>query len=177
MGKSGCGEDRQLLTPDQGVHSIDGGDSGLDEIRGAVPCPGVDSGSDDVELFLGNDLRSAVEGLSCSGEDPSQHVPGDGHLHGLAQEADGCIPVDSGGTLEDLNDDDVIGGIENLSSLHGSIGHPDADHLLVSDGLGLLDEDERSGDLGDCLVLFGNVCHLNHTPSSANCLSMSSLTA
>ena len=175
--ETGLGEDRQLLTPDQGVHSIDGGDTGLDEIRRAVPCPGVDGRSDDVELFLGHDPGTAVQGLSGSGEDPAEHVLGDGHLHGLAEEAHGCVLVDTGGSLEHLDDHEVVGRVEDLSPPHGAVGHPDVDHLVVTDGLRVLDVHEGTRDLGDRLVLFGNVCHWNHTPSSANCLSMSSLTA
>ena len=85
--------------------------------------------------------------------------------------------VDTGGSLEHLDDDDLSGGVQYLSPPHGAVRHPDADHLLVTDGLGVLDVHQGSGDLGDRLVLFGNVCHWNHTPSSANCLSMSSATA
>ncbi|MPM88972.1 hypothetical protein SDC9_136080 [bioreactor metagenome] len=104
MGKTGPREYGELLPPDQGVHSVYRGYSSLYEIVGAVPCPGVDGRSGYVEPLLGVYRRTAVYGVSGTGEDPSQHILGNGHLHRLAEETNGCAPVYAGGPFEHLND-------------------------------------------------------------------------
>src|SRR3989454_12293492 len=55
--------------------------------------------------------------------------------------------VDACGPLEDLHDDDVLGRVEDLSSLPRSVRKTDLDQFSVPDPLRLLDEDERSRDL------------------------------
>ena len=55
------------------------------------------------------------------------------------------------GSLEYLNDHDLIRGIQHLSSLQISASS-DLDELHVAHRLGLLHEDEWSGDLSNSLV-------------------------
>ena len=46
--QAGAGKDGQFLPPDQGVQPVDGGDAGLDKLRGIVPGGGVEGGAVDV---------------------------------------------------------------------------------------------------------------------------------
>src|SRR5699024_4365258 len=102
--QTGTGEDGQLLTADQGVQAVDGGNTGLDKLVGVVAGGGVHGQAVDVPVFGGQDLRSAVDGMAHAVEDAAQHIVGHRQLQRVAQKADlGVGQIDTGGGLEELH--------------------------------------------------------------------------
>ena len=63
MGKSSGGEDGNFLSAGDGVHDVDGRDSGLDHGLGVVAGGGVDGLAVDVEVGLGEDLGGVIDDL------------------------------------------------------------------------------------------------------------------
>ena len=62
------------------------------------------------------------------------------------------VTAKTGGGLETLDDNKIFGGIKNLSAFHCSVGQNKTDLLFITYRLGLLNEEQRSGNFGDCLI-------------------------
>ena len=134
MGQAGPAENWQLLAPDQGVQSVDGGDARLDELVGVVPGGGVHGQAVDVPVLLGQNLRAAVDGLAHAVEHPAQHVAGHAQLEGVAQEAHlGLLQVDAGGGLEQLHHGVVAVDLQHLAAADGAVGQLDLAQLVIGD--------------------------------------------
>jgi hypothetical protein len=147
--QAGPGEEGKFLAADEGVESVDRRDAGLDELRRVLPRIRVDRRPDNLDPFLRHDRRSAVDRFAGPAQDPPQHVSGHVELDRLAEELHGGLAVDPRRPLEDLDDDDVLRRVEDLTSLARSIRQADLDEFAVSDPRRLLDEDERPRDLRD----------------------------
>jgi hypothetical protein len=87
-------------------------------------------------------------------EHPPEKVLGDGHLHRLAQEADGRVLVDPGGALEHLDGHDALRGFEHLAAQRLALCRLDLDDLVVADRLVDLGVHQGAADLGDGLIFF-----------------------
>ena len=88
MRQAGRGENRQFLSADQSIQSVDGRDTGLNKfLRVSAGCR-VHRQTVDVAPFIRNDLRAAVNRVAQSVEDAGEHILGDAELHALAEEAD-----------------------------------------------------------------------------------------
>src|SRR5881296_1269734 len=148
-----AGEQRKLLTADQGVQPVDRRDARLDELGGMFAGVRVDRGPLDLHALLREDRRTSIRRLARSGQDAAEHLPRHAQLDRLPQELHARRAVDSGGALEDLNDDDIRRRIEDLSPLPAAIRELDLDELVVTYRLRLLNEDQRSRDLRDRAVL------------------------
>ena len=61
------------------------------------------------------DVQSAA--LDPAGEDAAEHVLGHAELDRLAQELDARLAVDAGGAFEDLDGDELVGGVEDLAAM------------------------------------------------------------
>src|SRR5208337_442510 len=140
-------EDRELLATDKGVGPVDRGDTGLDEIRRHAPCVRVDCGTVDVEALLRDYVRAAIDRLTATGQDTSEHVLTHGHLDGLAREPDTAVFPDTGGCLENLDNDEFIARVEHLAALGCTIGEDYVHEFSIGNRLGLFDKDERPGNL------------------------------
>ena len=150
MGQAGAGEDGQLLTTDQGVQAVDGGNTGLNKLVGVVPGGGVHCQAVDVPELLGQDVGAAVDGPAHAVEDPAQHIAGDAQLQGVAQETDlGLLQVDAGGGLEELDHGVVAVDLQHLAVTQVTVGQLDLAQLVVGDPLDLLDQHQRAVDLLD----------------------------
>src|SRR2546426_8398843 len=151
-----AGEQRELLTADQGVQPVDRRDAGLDELRGMIAGVRVDRGPLDLHALLRQDRRPSVRRLARSGQDAAEHLPRHAEFDCLPQELDARRAVYSGGALKDLNDDDVRRRVEDLSPVAPAVRELDLDQLVVAHRLRLLDEDQRSRDFRDRAVLLGH---------------------
>ena len=60
VGKTGAGEDRQLLAADKRVQAVDRGNAGLDKFVRVIACGGVHRKTVDVLHLGGQNLRAAV---------------------------------------------------------------------------------------------------------------------
>ena len=156
-------EERQLLASNERVEPVDRRDAGLDELRRMFPRIRIDRGSDDLDPFLRDDRRPPVDRFARAAQDPAEHVPRHVQFDRLAEELDRRLPVDPRGPFEHLDDNDVLGGIQDLSAFPGPVGQPDLHELAVADPCRLLDEDQRPRDFGDCPVFRW---HLTPPPAS-----------
>ena len=85
VGHTGRGKDRQLLPADQCIQSIDGGNPCLDKLLRITSRRRVHRQTVDIPAFFRQDLRTAVDGLSQTVKDTSQHIRRYAKLHGPAQ--------------------------------------------------------------------------------------------
>src|SRR3990172_13280230 len=152
VGQPRTGEERELLPADERVEPVDRRDPGLDELRGVLAGVRVDRCARDLATHLRDDRRAAVRGLARAREDATEHVPRHGELDRLPEELHARLTVDPRGPLEDLDDDDVRRGVEDLAPPPGAVREHDLDELVVPDGLRPLDEDQRPRDLRDRAV-------------------------
>jgi hypothetical protein len=86
----------------------------------------------DVEVVLGKDLGSLVDGITRSVEDSTLHVLRNGQLHGRSRELDvGRLDVDTRRALEDLDDGLLALDLEDLTSSLGAVGQSKGDDLVI----------------------------------------------
>ena len=147
MRQTGTREDRELLATDKGVRTVDGRDTGLDEICRHAPGIRVDGRTGDVEALLRDNLRASVDRFTATGQDTAEHLSAHGHLDGLAGEPDTAVPADTGRGLEDLDNNEFVARVEHLSALDRTVVKDYVHELLIGDRLGLLYEDEGAGNL------------------------------
>src|SRR3990172_2401103 len=153
MGQPGAREQGELLPAHEGIEPVNRRDPRLDELRRVLPGVGVDRRARDRHALLGDDRRAAVRGLARAREDAPEHVPRHGELDCLPEELHARRAVDPRGPLEDLDDDDLPRGVEDLPPLSRAIGKADLNELVVAHGLRLLDEDEGARNGRDRPVL------------------------
>mmetsp|Transcript_41326 Transcript_41326/g.76377 ORF Transcript_41326/g.76377 Transcript_41326/m.76377 type:complete len:202 (-) Transcript_41326:324-929(-) len=105
VGKTGCRENGNLLPTSNGVHHINGRDTGLDHGLGVVTGGWVDGLPVDVEVGLSKNLRSIVNDLARAIERPTKHLLGHAHLKNIARELAMCLSVvNARSSLEHLHD-------------------------------------------------------------------------
>ena len=78
MGKTGAGEDRQLLAADKRVQAVDRGNAGLDKFVRVIARGGVHRQTVDVLHLGGQNLRPAVLRVAHAVEDAAKHILGHG---------------------------------------------------------------------------------------------------
>ena len=153
VGQTGAGENGQLLSTDQGIQAVDGGDARLNELVGVVPGGGVHGQAVDIPVLVGHDVGAAVNGTAHAVEHPAQHVAGHGQLQGVAQEPDlGLGQVDAGGGLKELDHGVVAVDLQHLAAADGAVGQLDLGQLVVGDALDLAHHHQRAVDLLDCAI-------------------------
>ena len=105
--ETGGGKNGNLLTTGDGVHGVDGGDTGGDHFfwvdltvsaivwqAGDVAYSrvGVDGTAVDIQVVFGQHLGTLIDGSSGTIEDTSQHVLGDAELQAVTCELDFRLP-------------------------------------------------------------------------------------
>ena len=162
MRKTRCGEDRQLLTTDQRVQTVDRGDTGLDELsRERTGCR-VHRSTVDVKAFVRNDLGTAVDGTTQTVEDSAKHVLRHAQFHLTSGKADlGLFQVDTGGAFEQL--DDSVGAVDfqNTAAAGLAVGQFDLTEFVVGDVLDVTDDHKRTG-----YFLYSSILFWHYGPAS-----------
>ena len=74
--QTGTGEDRQLLTTNQCVQSVDGRDAGLDKFVWIYAGSRVHWNAVDVDALVRDNLGTAVDWTTHAGEDTTEHIFG-----------------------------------------------------------------------------------------------------
>ena len=74
MGKTGCREDRQFLTANQCVQSVDSGHAGLDKLFRIASGRRVHGQTVDIHARFRQDLRSIVNRTTQTVENAAQHI-------------------------------------------------------------------------------------------------------
>ena len=80
MWKTGGGENRNFLSTSNGVHDINGRNTGLDHSFGVITRGRVDWLSVDIQVCFGKNLRCLVDDLTRTIEGLSKHLFGNTHL-------------------------------------------------------------------------------------------------
>ena len=88
-----CREDGDLLPTGDGIHGVDGGDTGGDHLFGIDAGVGVDGRAVDVEVVLREHFGAFVDGAAGAVEDAAQHVFADAELEVVAGEFDSSLEV------------------------------------------------------------------------------------
>jgi len=164
-------EDRELLATDKGVGTIDGRDTSLNEICRHAPGIRVDGRTGDVEALLRHNLRASVDRFTATGQDTTEHFSTHGHLDGLAGETDTTVPADPGRGLEDLDNNEFVARVKNLSALDRTVVKDYVYELLIGYRLCLLYENEGAGNLAYRPV-FLHAADLSVLNSASICFSI-----
>ena len=163
MRQTGAGENRQLLTTDQGIQTVDGRDAGLDKLVGIVPGSRVHGQAVDIPMGLSQDGRAVIDGFTHAGEDAAQHIAGHGQIQRTAQEANlRLAQVDTGGGLEELDNCLVAVDLQHLAAADLAVGQLNLAQFVVSDAGDAPDDHQRAGDFLDCTIFFN---HQSASPS------------
>ena len=150
-----AGKNRKLLAADQGVHPVNGGDAGLNEVPGVFPAPGIDGQAVDVHHPVRDHLRRAVNRPSQAVEDPAQHVPVHGNLQGPAYKGHPQpLHCQAARPLEDLDDGTLFVHLQRLPHPHRSRGVADFHDLAQSHALHPFNKDQGTGDAGEIGIFY-----------------------
>ena len=146
MGQTGHGEDRKLLTADQGVQSVDGGHPGLNKLVGVTSGCRVHGQAVDIHSLVRKDLGASVDGASHTVEDASQHILGCAQLHASSQETYFTVgEVDTGGTLIKLYHSVASVYLQHLAPADLAVCQLDLAQLVVGNAFHALYQHQRSG--------------------------------
>ena len=158
VGQTRAREDGELLTADEGIQSVDGGDTRLDELGGVEAGGGVDGGTVDVQRLVRNQGRAVVDGFTHTVEHAAQHMLGHGQLHAVAGEAHlGLGQVQSCRGLKELYQHVTAVDLQDTATADFAIGKLDLTQLVVLDTLHLLDQHKGAGDFFYSLIFTDHV--------------------
>ena len=117
MGKTGCGEDRQLLAADQGVQSVNGRDTGLDKLLRIASGRRVHGQAVDISSSSGRISGPPSMGRPSPSNTRPSISPETPKLHGPSQEADLTVgKVDTGRVLKQLHQGIAAVDLQDLAS-------------------------------------------------------------
>ena len=160
MGQTGSGEYGELLTSDEGVQSVDGGNAGLNELCGICSRSGVHGQTVYVTVRLGKYLRTVVDGLTHSVKDTAEHILGNAQLQRVTQKTHSRLgKVYALCGLEKLNDGSVTVYLKHLAAADLAVGQLKLRQLVVGDALNVIDYHE-----GACYLSYGFIL-FNHASS------------
>ena len=153
MRQTGCGEDWQLLSADQGVQPVDGRHPGLNKFLRVTPRRRVHGKTVDVHSGLRQDLRSVVYGPSQPVKNASQHIFGHAQLHAPSKKPHLAVgQVDPGGALEKLYQNIASVYFEHLASSGLAAHQLDLSQFIIGHAFYAAHEHQRSRDF-----LYGSV--------------------
>ena len=161
MRKSGCREDRQLLSPYQCVQSVDGRHSGLDELLRIASGGRIHGQAVDIHARLRQDLRPVVDRTAQTVKDTAEHILGYAELHAPSEETHLTVgQVDSRRTLKELYEHVASVYLEHLASSCLAAGKLDLSELIVCHAFHTAHEHQRSGYFLYGSVLFWHLAAL-----------------
>ena len=155
VGQTGSGENRKLLSTNQRVQPVNGRYTGLNKLGRIVTGCRVHRQAVHVSHFVRDDLRTAVDGVSHTIEDTSQHIRGYGQLNAVAQETHLALcQIDAGGVLKQLYEHVVAVDLQNTAVADVAVGELDLTQLVVSDAFYSFHQHQRAGNFGYGLIFF-----------------------
>ena len=123
MGKTGCGEDRKLLSAYQGVQSVNCRYTRLDKLLRIASGRRIHGKSIDISSLFRKDLRTVINGTAQSVKDTAQHIAGYTKLHASSQKTYFTVgKVDTCGTLKELYQRIASINLQNTASSCFAIG-------------------------------------------------------
>ena len=155
MGQTGGREYRQLLTSDEGVQSVDSGDTGLYELLGIASGCRIHRQAVDIHSLLGDYLGAAVYGSAESVKDAAEHIGRNAELHLPAGETHLAVgEVDSGGVFKQLNERVRAVDFEHAAAAGLAVCQLYLAEFVILDSLDLAHEHKRSRNLLNSSVFF-----------------------
>ena len=131
MGKTGCGEDRKLLSTYQGVQSVNRRYTRLDKLLRIASGRRIHGKSVDISSFLRKDLRAVINGTSQSVKNTTQHIAGYTKLHAPSQETYLAVgKIDTCRALKQLHQSIASVDLQNTASSCFAIGKLDLTKLV-----------------------------------------------
>ena len=165
MGQAGAGEDGQLLPAHQRIQSVNGGNTGLDELVRIVTGGGVHGKAVDVPVRLGQNGGAAVNGNAHAGEHSAHHVLTDSQLQRVPQKAHlGLGKVDACGGLVELHHGGVAVDLQHLAPADAAVGELNLRLLVIGHAADTAHHHQRAVDGFNCLI-FPN--HHSSSPLAA----------
>ncbi len=117
MRKTGTGEHRQLLPANQRIQTINRRYARLNEFVRVVARCRIHRQSIDVAVFLRENIRTAVNRLTHTVKDTSQHIAADGKLKRMPQKANLRLrQIDAGGGFIQLNNGGISVDLQHLGA-------------------------------------------------------------
>ena len=173
MAHARAGENRQLLAPDQGHHTVDGGDAGFDVVAGIHPGDRIDGGAVDIPPDDGEELPQPVRGTARAVEDPAEQLGGKRHFHRMAlQPGTGIGQGEAVGPLEHLDDHPVALHLHDTAGAFGAIFQTDEDRFFKGGVSDTVEGNQGPVDLLDADIIddhrlhpFEWKCGANITPA------------
>ena len=131
MGKTGCGEDRKLLSTYQGVQAVNRRYTRLDKLLRIASGSRIHGKSVDISSFLRKDLRAVINGTSQSVKNTTQHIAGYTKLHAPSQETYLAVgKIDTCRALKQLHQSIASVDLQNTASSCFAIGKLDLTKLV-----------------------------------------------
>ena len=131
VGKAARAEQWQLLSPDQAVHEIDGGNAGFDEVPGQIPSRRVDGQPVDPKDAFRCHRRAAVHGPADAIEHPTQQVPSDPELQWMSPHPNpGPFEPEAGGGSQDFDHHPIRVDGRHPTDPRRAVGADDVDPFL-----------------------------------------------
>ena len=168
VGKTRSGKNRQLLSPDKGVESVNGGNAGLNELLRIASCGRIHRRSVNVKALFRNDVRSAVNGAAESVKNSSEHILGNSKLHLSAEETHLAFgKIDSDRRLKKLNKSVFSVNFKHAATALFAVFQLDFSKLVVCNAFNVAHKHQRAGNLLNRPVFSGH-------QSSSPCFAFSS---
>src|SRR5450830_1848531 len=162
--KTTARKDRQLLTPNKSIESVDCRNASLYELVGIVARIRIHGIAIDVQHFLRENRSNSIDRCSESVEHPAHDVARDPELQPVSKESSHCLTaVHSRRTLEDLNQDSATGDLKYLA-VSQSRDRTQFDEFTIFDILSPIQKYKRPHDFADCSVIL-----IHGTPPVQSC--------
>ena len=134
MRQTGTGEDRQLLTTNQCVQTVDSGNTSLNELVRIYTSSRVHWNTVDIDSLVRNDFRTAINWTSHTGEYTSEHIFGYWQLKTMTEETNLTVTqVDTCGIFEQLNNSVAAVYFQNFTTTDIAAWKFDFTQLIVGD--------------------------------------------
>ena len=160
MRKAGARENRQLLSPHQGIEPVDDGYARLDELAWIVARGRVQRLSVDVHALFGDHGRAAVLRAAHAVKNTAQHIHGNGQLNAAAQEA-GCagIHAQAAAAFKQLHQGSIAADLQDAPAPDPPIRLADLHQLVIGNARHMVHQHQRPDQLFYGAVFF------KHPPS------------
>ena len=147
MRKTGCGEDRKLLSTNQCIQSVDRRYTGLDKLLRITSGCRVHRKSVDISSLFRKDLRAIIDRSAQTVKNTAQHVAGYAKLHASSQKTYLTVgKVDTCGTLKQLHQCIASVDLQNTASSCFAIGKLNLTKLVKCHVFNATYQHQRAGN-------------------------------
>ena len=161
-----AGEHRQLLTANQRVQTVNGGNARLDKFTRIVARGGIQRFAVDIHPHFGNQLRAAILWLAHAVENAAEHVHRDAQFNAAPQKTRrGVGDAQAVGGFKQLHHRLVAIHFQHFAGTNFAVRLMDFHQLIVCHAADAFHQHQRANDLFNRMVLF------EHQPSPPSSIS------